>query len=251
MDPIDRGAPPPWQGTAGKNGGVGPSNPAREMPRDSTDFHAWLGDAPDANRMGQEPLTHAGTTIADATPGAASATMFDDTRVVGTLYPWTLRTHAYLSQLGVREADGSAQAMAVAMDARATPQAPLPYARAAVNGVPISGLSHISPAGLPSPLAAGIAATVRSVNGVASGSGGSPADAAGTAFATFWSERLFRRSVDADGNTTWWLRDYGIDAAALEDVTRSLLSQPLHQRPHRIVINGVEVWRAPHSLPEH
>ena len=249
MDPIDRGAPPPWQGPAGKNGGVGPSNPAREMSRDSTDFHAWLGDAPDANRMGQEPLTLAGTTIADATPGAASAALFDDTRVVGTLYPWTLQAHAYLSQLGVREADVAAQAMA--MDARATPQAPLPYARAAVNGVPISGPSHISPADAPSPLAAGIAATVRSVNGVASGSGGSPADAAGTAFATSWSERLFRRSVDADGNTTWWLRDYGIDAAALADVTRSLLSQPLHQRPHRIVINGVEVWRDPNLLPEH
>ena len=47
------------------------------------------------------------------------------------------------------------------------------------------------------------------------------------------------------GGMFFWIElPEGIDAAALEDVTRSLLSQPLHQRPHRIVINGVHLAAA-------
>lgn len=248
MDPIDRGAPPPWHGPAGTNSGVSPRDPVHEMPQSAGDFRAWLEEANDASRVDQTPLPQTAAAVAGATQGAVSATLFDDTHAVGAVYPWTLQAQAYLSQLGVREASGGGRAAAI--DVRVTHQASLPYADAEVTAMPDGGPSRIASTDARFPLAAGIAATVRSVHGTLSGFGASPADASGNAFAASWSERLLRRTVDADGNTTWWLRDYGMDAAAQEDLTRSLLSQPLHQRPHRIVINGVEVWRTPHSLPE-
>ncbi|MBD9437303.1 hypothetical protein IB223_14460 [Pseudoxanthomonas sp. PXM03] len=247
MDPIDCGAPLPWHGPSGTNGGVGPRDPLREMRQNAGDFRAWVEEADDASREGQTPLPQTLATVVGATQGAVSATLFDDTQFVGTVYPWMLQAQAYLSQLGVREASGG---RAAAMDVRVTQQASSPYADAEVTAMPAGGSSRIASTDSRFPLATGIAATVRSVHGTLSGFGAPPADAAGSAFAASWSERLLRRTVDADGNTTWWLRDYGMDAAAQEDLTRSLLSQPLHQRPHRIVINGVEVWRAPHSLPE-
>ncbi|MBD9477417.1 hypothetical protein [Pseudoxanthomonas sp. PXM02] len=241
MDPIDRRAAP--SPPVDVRIEPGQREATREGARDPSDFRAWLertAEAAPSPSAEAVMVATASDTVVQAVAGRADS--------VDVLYPWTLQAHAHLSQLGGQMHGDPAQVSAD--DASA--MNPTSSARTAVAALPAQFATP--PYGALNdfqlPIVVGAASTVRGSNASVSVSDAKPSDAAGTALAASWSERLLRKTVDANGNTTWWLRDYGMGSTEQEALTHSLSSLPLQQRPQRIVINGVEVWRAPHPLPE-
>lgn len=61
----------------------------------------------------------------------------------------------------------------------------------------------------------------------------------------FWLQRLAKATTSSEGNTTLWIRDYRAPLASSPDAIASLREYAREQGldVHRIVMNGVEVWR--------
>lgn len=240
MDPIDRRPSSPSSVNMPASNGQREST--RERAQDPIDFRAWLEKGPDAALA-----PDAESVIAAAPSDSVVVAMAGRAHVVDVVYPWALQSNAYLSQLGGHSNGATGQ---TTEDAIATRPVFFTRTDAGLPAFQVAASPRTARHDGQLPLTPGAAAAMRGVQGSPKGSDATPADAAGTALVASWSERLLRRTVDADGNTTWWLRDYRMEAAEQEALTRSLTFLPPQQRPHRIVINGVEVWRAPHPLPE-
>lgn len=60
-----------------------------------------------------------------------------------------------------------------------------------------------------------------------------------------WLQRLAKVTTSSDGKATLWIRDYRAPVATLSEVIESFRSYAREQGRdiHRIVMNGVEIWR--------
>lgn len=213
--------------------------------QDAADFNAWLESTrPDETHPQSTP---AAELAIDLTSAIALATTSAFEAAAGVVYPWALQAQAYLSQMGTerwvepRRSNSADAANALpARDPHVRPLVPL-------TATGITTPANLAGDSLPAPA---LTPRARGLSDVTNGSESTLAHASGKAIVASWPERLLRRTSDAQGNTTWWLRDYRVGDDEREALIRTLVSQSPEQRPHRIVVNGVEVWRAPHLLPE-
>ncbi|PPU40009.1 hypothetical protein XaplCFBP3123_12145 [Xanthomonas arboricola pv. populi] len=57
-----------------------------------------------------------------------------------------------------------------------------------------------------------------------------------------WMTRAMKKISDAEGRTTWWVRDYQLSAAQIPALLDALLHSG-QSRPDRIMLNGALVWQ--------
>lgn len=57
-----------------------------------------------------------------------------------------------------------------------------------------------------------------------------------------WMTRAMKQISDAEGRTTWWVRDYQLSAAQIPALLDALLHSG-QSRPDRIMLNGALVWQ--------
>lgn len=63
-----------------------------------------------------------------------------------------------------------------------------------------------------------------------------------------WAERIQRRTEDAHGRATIWLRDFRLDEAELDKAVNDIIAFYGSEQPvWRIVHNGSEIWRRPNN----
>lgn len=246
MSGIERDATSPCQrGLAQMRANASVRDVVNDPTPGTADFHAWL-EPPMSNKV-SAPSVPVAEAALDHTLAIAVATASTADPAAGLVYPWTLQAQAYLSQIGGLRGGGDARSQLA--------DTPISLQGGGLDG---DLLASTSSAALTPPLAPASDPVLGPTIAMRTGGIGhrsekpdpSIADAPGKAIAASWSERLLRRTSDVQGNTTWWLRDYRLSEAEREALTHALLSQAPGQRPHRIVVNGVEVWRAPHLLQE-
>ncbi len=224
---------------------AGQRDPANGTTQNAADFHAWLESAEPHETSPQSTPAAEPTMDHELAVALTTTSTFEAT--AGVVYPRALQAQAYLSQVGTerrgeppRPDVANAAVSLLARDPHVRPLVPL-TATGITTPANLAGDSLLAPALIPRALG---------LSDVTNGSESTLAHASGKAIVASWPERLLRRTSDAHGNTTWWLRDYRMGDAEREALTHTLVSYSPEQRPDRIVINGVEVWRAPHLLPE-
>lgn len=161
--------------------------------------------------------------------------------------PWRLRSSGRLSQhpstFAIADAMPLAGAMPqLALTARQAQMAPpVPAAPAAIATQIVSMQESLLPRAEPE---------VR--RATANAAGADPLAPSRTADATAWAERLLRWLEREGRDPEAWIRDYALDDRAAERVADAMrgLAQERGVRLERIVVNGRELWRAPHANKE-
>lgn len=221
------------------------AEPARAPSQDPArrDFSDWV--KPGSDLAGQVPDNAVATVMEMPShpleeESAVIASPVHSTWMHGILYGWQLASQPGMSQLGgIHSRSGSTAVLQSnvrnGLSTAGTSGIP------GQIGAPIDPVKQADPIRITN-LGQGIS-SASSTNTTQSGSiegGERPSLAALMA----WSERSLRRVTSPEGQTTVWLRDYRIGDDEIPVLVDHLLGQ--HEGGaslHRIMINGVEVWR--------
>lgn len=163
------------------------------------------------------------------------------------LYPWQLSAQTALSQLGRRAYIGDA----------ADPHPAIPgvlqgvSARGSTASAPFTGsLAHEAFLDQGSAGRAGLAQMALPKSSYEAGVRGNVQGLNEQALPSLvaWAERIQRRTEDAHGRVTVWLRDFRLDEADLDKAVNDIIVFYGAEQPvWRIVHNGSEIWRRPNN----
>lgn len=221
------------------------AEPARAQGQDSTrrDFSEWVRPAPDRNQQMPDDIPAFPVEISPASLGEESFMIASSVHSIwmqGILYGWQLASQPGMSHLG-----GMASGPEASVGGRSSGNGG--SSSKDVSGVP--DRADALPGSLPQ---ASSTRTMGMNQGASPVSSSAPmrsaaVDGLDTSSLTAlmaWSERSLRRVTTPEGQTTVWLRDYRIGEDEIPSLVNQLLDQHGNRASlHRIMINGVEVWR--------
>jgi hypothetical protein len=205
------------------------------------DFNDWM--TPKRPTIKDEGADDGGNTTPNVAAarhdGPVVATALDGDATTDVLYGWLSRARYELSYLGRKlQATGAAGTATGNQRAQAGQGIVLGKPTASSSGVPVQHIvSAIAYGDVPVGLHPG-----RTVPGETAGS----KDGVVTTLSLplVWPERSLRRVVNAEGETTVWLRDYRLGAEEVASVVAEILQAQDGLPPvSRIMVNGAEAWR--------
>lgn len=216
----------------------GPSN-------DAVAFERWLSserEAGGSSSASSEQMVHAGT----ASTTRASNTVDQSLELDSIVFEWMSTATYLMSYVDHRSRGQDAVVPSVtALDVNARPSA---LAGSALHALNLQQSTHptsfapgsqIAGAGLPFTSTAHTAADANSSPRASSASSmGALAE---------WMTRAMRQISDAQGRSTWWIRDYRLSATQIPALLDALLHSGQGQ-PDRIMLNGAPVWQRPSNI---
>ncbi len=221
------------------------AEPARAQGQDLTrrDFSEWVKPASDQNQQVPDDIAAIPVEVSHASLGEEFPMIASSVHSIwmqGILYGWQLASQPGMSQLG-----GIAPGSEASVGGRSNGNDG--SSSRGASGVP--DRADVLPGSLPqagSTNTMGLSQGASSVS-LAMSMRSAAVDGLDTASLTAlmaWSERSLRRVTTPEGQTTVWLRDYRIGEDEIPALVNHLLGQHENRGSlHRIMINGVEVWR--------
>ncbi|WP_434990851.1 hypothetical protein [Xanthomonas melonis] len=211
----------------------GPSN-------DAVAFERWISserEAGGSSNASSEQTVHAGTVSATRVSNTVDQSLALDSIV----FEWMSTATYLMSYVDHRSRGQDAVAPSVAaLDVNARPSVLAGSGLHALNlqqsthSASFASGSQIVGAGLP------VISTAHTAADANASSRASSASSAGAL--AEWMTRAMRQISDAQGRSTWWIRDYRLSSTQIP----ALLDAVLHSvqgQPDRIMLNGALVWQ--------